>query len=49
MLLYFAIIGDDQLLIVAVRCLGLLLISTKTKDHDGDIPFLMRFVPVSAL
>lgn len=40
-------IGDEQLLTKAIRCLGLLLIYTKVKKTDGDIPFLMTFVPVS--
>ena len=31
----------------ALRCLGILLIPTKTKRADGDIPFILRFVPVS--
>lgn len=34
---------------IAMRCLGLLLIPTKTKESTGDIPFFMRFVPVSIL
>ena len=40
-------IGNDQLLIKSVRCLGLLLIPMKSKEATGDIPFLMRFMPVS--
>ena len=31
----------------ALRCLGILLIPTKTKRADGDIPFILKFVPVS--
>jgi len=41
------VIGNDDLLIVAARCLALLLIPTKTKEESGDIPFFMKFVPVS--
>ena len=41
--------GDDQLLVKAMRCLGLLLIPVKTKEVTGDIPFFVRFVPVSIL
>lgn len=43
------VLGDDQLLMVALRCLGLLLIPTKTKGATEDIPFLLRIVPVSIL
>ena len=39
--------GDDVLVMKAIRCLGLLLIPMKTKHAEGDIPFVMRFVPVS--
>jgi len=45
-LLCLYLIGDE-LLIAATRCLGLLFIPTKTKEESGDIPFFMRFVPVS--
>ena len=31
----------------ALRCLGILLLPTKTKRADGDIPFILKFVPVS--
>ena len=36
----------DQTALIALRCLGLLFIATKTKRADGDIPFVMNFVPV---
>lgn len=45
--LYFS--GDDHLLMISMRCLGLLLIPTKTKRVDGDIPFFIQFVPVSTI
>ena len=32
---------------LALRCLGILLVPTKTKRADGDIPYILRFVPVS--
>jgi len=41
------VIGNDELLIAAARCLVLLLIPTKTKEESRDIPFFMKFVPVS--
>ena len=31
----------------AVRCLSILLIPTKSKCIDGDIPYIIKFVPVS--
>ena len=43
------VLGDDQLLLISLRRLGLLLIPTKTKVITGDIPFLLRIVPVSIL
>ena len=36
-----------DLIVRAIRCLSLLLIPTKTKSAEGDIPYMMRFVPVS--
>jgi len=30
----------------AIRCLALLLIPTKTKQTDGDVAYVIRFVPV---
>ena len=39
--------NDESLTLRAVRCLSLLLIPTKTKSSDGDIPYVIRFVPVS--
>ena len=40
-------IGDELLLLKCIRCLSLLLTYSKVKKSDGDIPFLMTFVPVS--
>ena len=37
-------LGDFAML--AVRCLGLLLIPTKVKRAEGDIPYLVKFVQV---
>ncbi len=31
---------------IALRCMGVLLVPTRTKRADGDIPFI-KFVPVS--
>jgi hypothetical protein len=42
----FLKLTSDQTALIALRCLGLLFIGTKTKRADGDIPFLMNFVPV---
>ena len=44
---YFLNIGDEHILMKAIRCLSLLLIPSKAKSSEGDIPFLMKFVPVS--
>ena len=41
-----SLIKLDQTALIALRCLGLLFIGTKTKKADGDIPFLMNFAPV---
>ena len=46
-LLCIYLVGDDMLIMSSMRCLGLLLIPIKMKQSDGDIPFLMTFVPVS--
>ena len=45
-LVWLFLIGDDNFLINALRCLGVLLTTRKSKKADGDIPFLVRFVPV---
>ena len=37
---------NDAFYMAAIRCLALLLIPTKTKHSDGDIPYLMKIVPV---
>ena len=48
MSLYLATsLGDEETTTWAIRCLCLLLISTKTKNNTGDIPYVMKFVPVS--
>ena len=39
-------ISIDESALVSLRCLGLLLIGTKAKKCDGDIPFLVKFVQV---
>ena len=31
-----------------LKCLSLLLLPTKVKSADREIPFLLKFVPVSA-
>ena len=36
-----------DLIVGAIRCLSLLFIPTKTKSAEGDIPYMMRYVPVS--
>jgi len=41
--------NDEPLTLKAIRCLGLLLISNKMKTLDGDIPYVVRFVPVSCV
>ena len=33
--------------LMAIRCLCLLFVSTKTKKMGNDIPFIMKVVPVS--
>ena len=44
----FVLIGDaTDTMIDSIRCLALLLISTKVKNSTGDIPYVMKFVPVS--
>ena len=45
----FILVGDEQMLLKAIRCLCLLLIYNKTKPTEGDIQFFMKFVPVSRL
>ena len=44
---YIHLVGDDMLITSSMWCLGLLLIPIKMKPSDGDIPFLIKFVPVS--
>ena len=34
--------------LMAIRCLCLLFVSTKTKKMGNDIPFIMKVVPVSS-
>lgn len=43
----YLFLDDEETLIVAIRCLALLLIPGKTKSSDGDIPCFIRFVSVS--
>ena len=41
-------LGDDNSFVLkAFRCLCLLLTTVKTKRPDGDIPYVMKIVPVS--
>ena len=46
-ILFVLYLADDDLLMKAVRCLGLLLTTGKTKSSNSDIPFFMKFVSVS--
>ena len=39
-------IGDDAFITNSLRCLVLLLTTSKTKKHDGDVPYFMKFVTV---
>ena len=41
-----ACLSIDESTLISLRCLGLLLIGTKAKKCDGDIPFLVKFVQV---
>lgn len=34
---------------LALRCLGILFLPTRTKKADEDIPFIIKFVPVTEL
>ena len=45
--MHVCLIGVDTMMIDSIRCLGLLLTSTKVKNATGDIPYVMKFVPVS--
>ena len=38
----------DQTALIAVHCLALLLVQTKIKNATGDVPFIMKIVPVSS-
>jgi len=38
--------GDDAFITNSLRCLVLLLTTSKTKKHDGDVPYFMKFVTV---
>ena len=40
-------LGDDVFLTNSLRCLAILLTTSKMKKHEGDIPHLMKFVPVT--
>ena len=41
------IFAIDDTALMALRCLALLFVQTKVKRADDDIPYVMRFVPVS--
>ena len=44
---FLTYIGEDVMMIDSIRCLALLLTSTKVKNSSGDIPYVVKFVPVS--
>ena len=37
----------DKKVLTAIRCMQLLFIQAKLKKVDGDIPFILKCVPVS--
>ena len=42
------LIDDNTVtMIVTIRCLTLLLMSTKVKNSTGDVPYAIKFVSVS--
>ena len=45
----YIIHSTDTCAMLALRCLGILLLPSRTKKADGDIPFIIKFVPVSEL
>ena len=37
----------DVCALAALRCMSVLLMPMKTKKAEGDVPFVLKFVPVS--